>query len=267
VSHDPDLLWVRFGFDGDGCSRGSYWSAATTYRSMTGPTFFECGGAFPPFTPTGICGDSSHSQPTTWVDIAGGISQSCDDHSTSFIGPLAGEWDGCSPGGTQVAQWYAPIEGINQAWDRWPWAFRIGGSFSTCDIGFMLDPAPMDRPFATVYDLDTCANKQLIGTIYWPDFMVSAQLASGSLQPSSCDDFNGTGQAWIALSGSTGVACSQIENECTNEVCADLQVNGSIRCDWTPPRSCTGAGEYCSAYNNTNDPSCCSHYCYNFRCI
>ena len=44
------------------CGRSGWW-AATTYRSMTGGTRFECG--------SGICGDKSHTQPTSWVDIAG----------------------------------------------------------------------------------------------------------------------------------------------------------------------------------------------------
>jgi hypothetical protein len=56
------------------CCRGP-WSAYTTYRSMEGLTSFECGG---------ICGGDSHTQPTSWMDITGGISQSQEDHSDSF---------------------------------------------------------------------------------------------------------------------------------------------------------------------------------------
>ena len=244
------------------CVRGD-WSAGTRTRSMESDTFFECGHFG--------CPDTSHSQPTTWVDIVGGISDSCDDHSTSFFGPLGGEWNGCTAsypengGPPQTSTGWGRIEGVNQYWDRWPWTWR-SGRYSGCDLSYALTTDSIYDAFATVYDLDTCIDKQLIGTIRWGNVPVTGYLAGGSPLPSSCTDTNGTGWFRVWLNGEAPVACSGIENACASDVCADLWVAAEFSCTWVPPRECRGVGEYCSAYHNPNDTSCCTGFCYNFQC-
>jgi len=245
------------------CVRGD-WSAGTRTRSMQSDTHFECGGH-------AGCPDSSHTQPTTWVDIVGGISDSCEDHSTSFLGPEGGEWNGCTAsypdhgGPPQTADGWARIEGVNQYWDRWPWTWR-SGRYGGCDLSYALTTDSIYDAFASVYDLDFCSDKQFIGTIRWGNVPVTGYLAGGSPVPSSCTDTNGTGWLSVWLNGEAPVACSGIENACASDVCADLWVAAEFSCTWVPPRECRGVGEYCSAYHNPNDPSCCTGFCYNFQC-
>jgi len=232
------------------------WWAQTNTRTMKGPTHFECG--------PGSCGDASHTQPTTWVDIAGGVSQSCEDHSESFYGPYSGEWSGCSAF-NQTSTGARAIAGVNQSWDRWPTLWR-NGRYDGCSMASLVTSGTVRDPFATVYDLDYCSFKQLIGTIYWGDMPVTARVASGSTSPTSCTSTGGTGQFKLLIEGSKGNTCSGLANSCASVVCADLKVTGQLDCTWTAPQTCNGAGSYCNAYNNTNDSSCCSYYCYNFQC-
>lgn len=199
------------------CARWS-WTATTTERSMIGQTQFECG--------PGHCGDSSHTQPLSWVDIWGGISQSCEDHSTSFWGPWAGEWDGCRTLGTQVSTGVRAIEGINQSWDRLPTRWKSGYYYDE-DISYFGVTQNMNQPFASVYDLDTCITGDIIGTIYWPNFPVTATLLGGD--PS---DPHGVGYAKWALQGSTGVSCSTKQSSCETVVCSDLVVSSTFECIW-----------------------------------
>jgi hypothetical protein len=241
------------------CSRGP-WYASTSYRAMQAPTRFECGIG---------CPDASHTQPNTWVDIVGGISQSCEDHSDSFFGPYSGEWNGCSIAypapNWQISTYSKPIAGVNQNWDRWPTTWR-NGRYDQCSLSSLVTTAYMQNAFATVYDLDYCSQKQLIGTIPWGNVPVTARVQYGSTSPTSCTSTGGTGSVQLTLEGGRGSACSGVENSCANVVCANLSVRGSLSCTWSPPQTCNDAGAYCNAYNNTNDSSCCSYYCYNFRC-
>lgn len=217
------------------CRRGP-WSAFTTYRSMEGMTIFECGG---------ICDDSSHSQPTSWVDITGGISQSQEDHSDSFRGPLSGEWNGCaSYGSSQVSTGTYWIEGLNQGWDRWP-AYWAWGQYGMEDISFLNGSTDtMRNPYGSVYDLDCAPGwiswlwggscpKDVIGTIYWDNFPVTAYLAAGSPVATGTEWGYGSGYARWNLVGDTGVFCSSPANGCQSVVCSDLHVRSTYECTWT----------------------------------
>jgi hypothetical protein len=100
--------------------------------------------------------------------------------------------------------------------------------------------APMRGPFASVYDLETCADKSIIGTIYWPDFSIFGN-------PVHEYDCYGTGgYVRYDLSGGTGLSCSTPASWCESTVCSDLQVNGTFECFFVP----TGCNYY--------DP----YYCY-----
>ena len=205
----------------------SDWSAETTVRTMEGDTQFECGWF--------RCGDASHSQPTTWVDIVGGLSQSCEDHSSSFYGPEEGEWNGCSAeyGAVthQESRGPQPIEGLDQASDVWPTYWRDLASLHAPDtLAARLDDhrEPLANPFATVYDLDFCWIRQLIGTIYYGDVPVVSRRASGDpLRPDLAPEV-----VWTLDGESEGVHCSQIEDDCTNVVCSDLRVHATFVCTW-----------------------------------
>jgi len=236
------------------CSRT--WNAQTTTRSMIGPTHFECTFA--------TCGDTSHSQPETWVDIVGGISQTCQDHSESFYGPYSGEWSGCSPF-NQSSTGTRRIDGVNQSWDRWPTLWR-SGRYDGCSMSSLVTSDYVRGAFATIYDLDGCINKQLVGTINWGDVQVTARLINGWTSPTSCTSTSSTGNFTLQMTGSRGNTCGGTSTSCNNPVCADLQLFGNLTCNWTAPQTCNAAGSYCNAYNNTNDSSCCSYYCYNFQC-
>jgi len=219
------------------CHRAA-WSAYTTYRGMEGATFFECGG--------GLCGDSSHTQPTSWVDFTGGISQSQNDHSDSFFGPLSGEWNGCAPNGTSQSssggRW---IESINQAWDRWPTLWG-NGQYGDTDISFLNESTDtMHTPYGSIYDLDCAPGwlswlwggscpKDIVGTIYWDNFPVTAHLAAGN------PVFNGFGYGYARwdLVGDTGVFCSQPDTGCESVVCSDLHVRSTYECTWTTYNPC-----------------------------
>src|SRR5687768_16118164 len=89
------------------CTVG-FWKAGTAYRRMEGPTRFECG----------TCGDNSHSRPTSWVDIVGGLSHTCEDHSSSFYGPYNGEWNGCTRdyGGPAIQESFGDREIMGFTW-------------------------------------------------------------------------------------------------------------------------------------------------------
>ena len=208
------------------CTRDP-WSAVTTERKMLGLTRLECGWF--------NCSDTSHTRPTSWVDIVGGISQTCEDHSDSFRGPEAGEWNMCTRdyGGAtvQIDTGRRSIEGINQLWDRWPYRWRFTSTeFAQADICNVVGgPSFMVNPFATVYDLDKCWDKQTVGTIYWPNFIVSSTLVSGDCNAG--DGLTST-TAEFEIFGDTGLACSVRETSCQNQVCSDLEVSGRVLCAW-----------------------------------
>jgi hypothetical protein len=220
----------------------SGWGAYTTYRSMEGATAFECGGG---------CGDNSHNQPYSWVDFTGGISQSQQDHSDSFFGPVGGEWNGCAFSGTsQVSNGYKPIDGVNQAWDRWPLGWYTS-TYSDADISFWNDSsAPMRNPYGSVYDLDCAPGwiswtwggscpKEVIGTVFWDDFAVTARLVAGD---PVADVAGGYGYARWELAGDTGVFCSTPANGCESVVCSDMHVRSSFQCVWVPIDNCMDTG-------------------------
>ncbi len=227
--------------------------AYTSERQMVGDTKFECLGSL--FGGPGLCGDDSHSAPGTWVDISGGISQSCEDHSDSFYGyfedgdsaPVGagGEWNGCtiyygapyqtSPQVSTGDRW---IAGINQGWDRWPDSWW-SGHYSVWGCPYGAGSAQMRGPFASVYDLETCTDKEIIGTVYWPDFSVTGNLVQ------EYDCLGSTGYVKYDLAGDTGLACSTPASWCENSVCADLHVRGTFECffvstgcDYYDPYSC-----------------------------
>ncbi len=227
--------------------RRSY-GAYTSERQMLGDTKFECLGAI--FGGPGICGDGSHGSPGTWVDIAGGISQSCEDHSDSFYGYFedgdsapagaGGEWNGCtihygapyqtSPQVSTGDRW---IAGINQGWDRWPDAFW-SGMYSLWGCPSWGGGAPMRGPFASIYDLETCVDKSIIGTVYWPDFQVNANVVQ------EYDCYGAAGYVKYDLVGDAGLSCSNPATWCESQVCADLHVRGSFECFFVP----TGCNYY-----------------------
>lgn len=207
------------------------WSAWTTERRMEGITRFECGG--------GICGDSSHTQPTSWVDFVGGISEQCDNHSTSYYGPLSGEWNGCvgDPNVVQTSTGRRDIESVDQGWDRWP-AKYASLTRSEPDISHLTGSDNMRDPFGTVYDLDGCLFKDLIATIYWGNFPVTATLVDGDPSDPSTDGY----AVWTLSGSSAGVKCSGVREPlgvCGSKICSNLHVAGSYRCDWVgdPPES------------------------------
>lgn len=221
-------------FGSGGCVKRGHWSCyvsheiGTTYRQMQG-TRFECGW--------GICSDTSHSQPESWVDIVGGVSNHCDDHSSSFWGPLGGEWNGCSMV-NQISTGYQRIESA----DGVPWP-DLGGiplsneGPSYCIYPYIENPppppggmssildnysAPVSGAFATVYDLDYCWDKQLIGTVYWNAFTVSGGIVTET--PTYIES---------RVAGQAPVACATPENACTNDVlCADLAMDIVQVCAW-----------------------------------
>lgn len=225
----------------------TYWSAYTTDRTMQG-THLECGW----FT----CSDRSHTTGRSWVDIVGGVSQTCEDNSTSFYGPLNGEWDMCDQSGfanqrSTGQQW---ITGVNQAWERFP---QIGGC----------PPPPvvhMDRPFMSIYDLDYCFIKQIAGTINFSNFPLYATRLSGD-----CDDpYSNTVR--YAFTGGDSVQCcggdgpyQHCEGGCTNnKLCSDLQVVGSYTCTWYEPPPCRPRYDSCEP----NDVCCDGGYCHDGIC-
>jgi hypothetical protein len=214
--------------------RQAPWSAYTEYRKMEGLTSFECGG---------ICGDNSHTQPTSWVDITGGISQSQEDHSDTFFGPLNGEWNGCAASNsTQVSTGAKWMVGINQGWDRWPHQWG-SGQYGMEDLSFITgSTGTMNTPYGSIYDLDCAPGwiswiwggscpKNIVGTIYWDNFPVTAYLAAGN--PVVSYDY-GSGQGYVRwnLVGDTGVFCSIPEDGCQSVVCSDLHVRSSLECTW-----------------------------------
>lgn len=221
------------------CRQGP-WSAYTNYRSMEGRTSFECGG---------ICDDSSHNQPTSWVDFTGGISQSQQDHSDSFFGPLSGEWNGCAPSGSQVSTGVRWIDGVNQGWDRWPTRWG-SGQYWMEDISFVTGGTDtMRAPYGSIYDLDCAPGwiswtwggscpKAIVGTIYWDNFPVTAHLAAGNPVVTGTGYGPGSGYARWNLVGDTGVFCSTPDNSCQSSVCADLHVRGTFECTWTSYDPC-----------------------------
>lgn len=202
------------------CSTG-YWKAGTTYRRMEGPTRFECG----------TCGDNSHSRPTSWVDIAGGLSQTCEDHSGSFAGPYSGEWNGCTRdyGGPAIQESFGNQEIQGLTWGNFPQLPWYPGWFSDGYLEQITGTTVwMDPSFASVYDLDTCWMKDIIGTIYYSGFPVTYRLLSGD--PSHA---NGSWSVTWEIIGSTGVHCSDVEPACTsNRVCSDLYVSNYYTCSW-----------------------------------
>jgi len=189
---------------------------------MRGTTRFECGW--------GECGDLSHSQPTTWVDIVGGLSQSCEDHSNSFRGPY-GEWNGClSWTGTQVSTGRYRIDGIAEYQGFWPasW-YSLGFMASVTNIRGPVESKVdyVSGAWASVYDLDYCFHVKIIGSIYYATFPVRATLTGGNPDAASGGDW-----AQFKLSGSTGLACSTKQSSCETVVCSDLEVEATLFCEY-----------------------------------
>jgi hypothetical protein len=217
------------------CRRYGWW-AGTTHRSMNGATKFECGG---------LCNDASHTQPESWVDISGGISNKCDDHSDSFYGPIAGEWNGCTVFGgpsSQASSGLRTIESVDQGWDRWPSAW-YSGHYYMDDMSFYNDyTASMNHPFASIYDLDMCFHKDIFGTIYYPNFPVTSRLKSGD--PS--DPYYGYAR-WD-INGATGTSCSTVSSWCENQVCSDLHVASSFECFYVEECDPWDPWSYCDYY-------------------
>lgn len=144
----------------------TYWSAYTTERTMLG-TRAEC-----------ACGIPFHTCRESWVDIAGGVSQACDNHSRSFKGWTGAEcktggglceWNMCDEWNLQQSLSLEWIDSVNQNWNRFPTVWGC--------------PPPavvyMNDPWFTVYDLDGCINKQLVGSLYFADFPLYATKVSG----------------------------------------------------------------------------------------
>lgn len=203
------------------CTKGP-WRAYTTRREMRGTTRFECGW--------GECGDLSHTQPESWVDIVGGLSQTCEDKSDSFRGPY-GQWQGCVTwSGSQVATGRYRIEGIAEYQPFWPesW-YNIGFLASVLDIRSSIESRVDDvsGAWASVYDLDYCFHVKIIGTIYYATFPVRATLKAGNPDASSGEDW-----AQFTLRGSTGLACSTKKSSCETVVCSDLQVEATLFCEY-----------------------------------
>lgn len=215
------------------------WEAWTTRREMRGATNFECKGSYLPWP--GKCGDWSHSWGYTWVDILGGISQSCQDHSDSFFGPYSGEWHGCWGGNpTQTSLGERRIDGINQWWDRWP-ASTYNGTYEPETLSYLSGTTLYMRdPYGSVYDLDTCSIHQDIGTIFWGNFPVQSRLIAGN----PYDTWPG-GYVALEFSGSAGLNCSWLEDECQTVVCADLRVRKQLSCYWTEPQETYCGDGYC----------------------
>lgn len=219
------------------------WSAWNTQRAIKGPTDFEC-----------VCGVPFHSCGPSTVDISGGLSQQCNDNPESFFGPLSdGEWNGCKSAQTdQYSFGMHRIDGINQGWDRWPqtWASR---NYGEVDLSYLTRTDYMQQPFASIYDLDRCINKQHINTLYWPNFPVTATLVSGDPAAAKKDRYSYATVVW-ALRGSTPFLCSDQDgiladaNEFGSKrspVCSDLIVEGTYTCNYTPPDCRTGECEDC----------------------
>jgi hypothetical protein len=222
------------------CIKGG-WSAYTTVRVMEGGTAFECGG---------ICGDDSHTQPTSWVDFTGGISQSQEDHSDSFFGPDSGEWNGCASfGSSQTSTGVRWIEGVNQGWDRWPTTWFTAHWTASNLSSFNGRTAPMNSPYGSVYDLDCAPGwlswmwggscpKDVIGTIYWDNFPVTSHLVDGDPVVADPTDPYGWGFAKWELRGDTEAFCSTPANGCESVVCSDLHVRSTFQCTWVAPDGC-----------------------------
>jgi hypothetical protein len=146
-----------------------WWSAFTGDRVMQG-THEECGPwCWWPHS----CGES-------WVDIVGGVSQVCDDNDQTFrgwTGDQSSEWEMCDPYSYQESQSERQVASVNQWWDRFPFLWG-------CPLP---DTVWMNAPFFTVYDLDRCSNKQLLGTINFSNFPLQVSLVHGD-----CSDPNST---------------------------------------------------------------------------
>lgn len=236
-------------------------------------THLECGW----FT----CSDHSHSAGESWVDIVGGISQTCEDHSTSFYGPHGGEWDMCDQYGftNQRSTGQRWITGVNQHWDRFP---QIGGC----------PPQPvvhMNHPFMSIYDLDYCFDKQLAGTIYFSNFPLHATRLAGDCDNPysnvvryaftggdsvkccggdqtcqtyeiarywdwSCSAYSYCSDYQSTCDFDTG-ECVQYDTQCfqphceggcsNNKLCSDLQVVGTYTCTWYEPPPCRPRFDSC----------------------
>ena len=250
-------LEERAGFPGgfDCGKRGGWscsfqWNVSTSERIMQN-TRFECGGGLTIgglFTVIpGVCGDWSHTQPESYVDVAGGISQACDDHSSSFYGPLGGEWNGCTIA-YQQSTGVQNIESVNQGANYWPfpgnqhWSWDVPGC-----VSFLQPPPPptvllapgshtVTPAFASIYDLDTCTFKQLAGTIYWDPFTVTAQRTVD--QPF---------YKVTEVVGSAPTQCASQVEACENALlCSDLIVRGIQLCTFDYDEPMTRCDQSCS---------------------
>jgi len=235
------------------CWKSGWW-AGTTYRSMSGATRFECGG--------GICDDDSHTQPLSWVDICGGVSQKQNDRSDSFRGPQPdAEWNGCTTA-LQESTGVASIEDVNQSWDRWPTAW-VSGRYAVDDLTFLNDySVVMHGAFASIYDMDCAPSavswlwggscpKEIVGTIYYPDFSVSSHLVEGEPTPAS-------GYARWDIGGISEIGCSTPANACETTLCSDLHVASTFECVYVcdPEQGCDPSASIDSCTTCSADCPC-----------
>lgn len=211
------------------CTKGP-WRAFTTIRQMRGTTRFECGGGIPWLGIPGICGDMAHTENESWVDIVGGLSQSCEDHSDSFYGPVNGEWQGCFGGGIQESTGRKQIAGVAQYQGFWPTSFDyIGFTSLVTNIRSSIESRVdhVSGAWSSVYDLDKCTFVKIIGSIYYPTFAVWPVLNGGD------PDASGPGWATFLIRGSTGLSCSVKQSSCETVVCSDLQVEATLYCEYS----------------------------------
>ncbi|HEX5760295.1 MAG TPA: hypothetical protein VF121_13995 [Thermoanaerobaculia bacterium] len=171
-----------------------WWSAYTGDRVMQN-TKEEC-----------ICAPPFHSCGNSWVDIAGGVSQVCNDHSQTFkgwTGDQSSEWDICDPWMRQESQSEQQVASVNQSWDRFPFLWG-------CPLP---DTVYMNSPFFTVYDLDYCSNKQLLGSIYFANFPLQVSLVHGDCgDPYSTVRYRLEGSDQRRCCGGTPVSQSEQES-------------------------------------------------------
>lgn len=239
-----------------GWSCSMTWSAYTTERAMTG-TFIEC-----------ACGIPFHTCGESWVDIVGGVSQTCDNHSRTFKGWTGGscetggglcEWDMCDPGVPQESNSLEWIESVDQGWDRFPSVWGCPPPSTTY----------MNDPFFSVYDLDGCSIKQLAGSIYYSDFALQRTLVSG-------DCSNPGSVVHYRYSGGDGVRCCGGDPVVRNSVDwhwdAQCSASGGYQCraaSWPPDCSCdcSFGCDTCEAGQPCECPSFCSCFCDEWECL
>ncbi|MBI2498944.1 hypothetical protein HYV88_01740 [Candidatus Woesearchaeota archaeon] len=213
------------------CVQGN-WKAFTTVREMNNPTQFECGLL--------KCGDVSHTQPYSWVDIVGGISKICNDHSDSFFGPNDGQWNGCAKTGTQTSSGTKIIDSIDQSASIWPTYWYEKSNQDSYPSDKLMDlfqqhEENIDYLHMEIQDLDNCVAMQYIGLIDYKDLKVKSYLSSGSPYSPNQD-------VTFLIDGKIDKKCSKKRDECENIVCSDLNIRNEINCHmvWVLPPAYLG---------------------------